>query len=675
MDLTLGIDTGGTYTDAAIVSRERGQLLCSAKALTTPGDLALGIVHVVDRLDAALLPHVGRVCLSTTLATNAVVEGKGGRVFLFLLGHDQRTIDRFHLADELPSVEYALLAGRMGQRGEELTPLDADGIRRIARERADQVDAFAISGYFAVKNPAHEQAARGVIREVCDRPVVCGHELSAQLDCMRRATTSVLNAQLLPIVRTLIEAVRGALAERNMGHAMLLVMRGDGSLMPVEAAHARPIETTLSGPAASAIGARHLVGQDEAIVIDMGGTTTDLAVLSGGEPRVCNEGALVGGFRTHVRACDMATMGLGGDSHLRADAFGELVVGPRRAVPLGLLASEFPQVVAALERHSRVPRLARSRFAADFALLRADRVGGEWSPRERALLAALADGPCPLIDLAERLSALDPSLLPLERLEASGAIMRAALTPTDVLLAMGRLQLHDPRASRIGALMLADQLGLRLDELHARVVDLMAERIALFTLRQTLAADLPIDLGGDHADAILRASLAPGDEKAIASLAARVAHPVIAIGAPVGEYFPAAAEKMRARLLIPEHAGVANAIGAAVGRLRRVVEIEVRPVYQGAALSHYAVHSQEELSEWPSLEEAIARAEEIGERIALRDLHGAISGHDGAVVESRHLRRSAQAKGSDSEVLMGVIVRTSATIEAVPGSARQASSQ
>jgi N-methylhydantoinase A/oxoprolinase/acetone carboxylase beta subunit len=667
MELVLGVDTGGTYTDAVVVAPGDARPLASAKALTTPRDLSIGISDAIGRLSEELLAGVHRVCLSTTLATNAVVEGRGARVFLLLLGHDAAVIERFSLARDLEPGSYALVRGRMSQGGEELDALDEGAIRRIAAERLATADAFAISGYFATKNPAHEQRAEALLREITDKPVVCGHELSSQLDCIGRAVTSVMNARLLPIVRSLIAAVQRSLAALGLGEAQLLVMRGDGSLMTVASAHERPIETTLSGPAASAIGARALAGATDAMVIDMGGTTTDLAVLVGGEPMLCEAGALVGGVRTHVRACDLATMGLGGDSHMRLGKGGGLDIGPRRVVPLALLAAEHHELVLDTLARTRLDlRRARSRFATDFAMAGVADDTLCLTSGERELLDALDGVPVDLPGLASRLGVVDASLLPLSRLEERGTVQRCGVTPTDVLHAVGRLAIHDPAASRAGALMLADALGMDLDALHRRMVERIGEELALFALERGLREDLPARLPAELLRELLRASLRGAKASGVARLNAAMGLPLVAIGAPVAEYLPPAAERLSAELCIPPHAEVANAVGAAVGEIRRTVELEVRPVYRGAALSHYAVHSTVEMSEWPTLDEALAYAESLGARLAREGLAGAAGEGGRIAVDVRRITRSAEAQGGDVEVLMAVLVRATARVEDAP---------
>ncbi|MFN2227171.1 MAG: hydantoinase/oxoprolinase N-terminal domain-containing protein, partial [Anaerolineae bacterium] len=382
MTIALGIDTGGTYTDAAVVEHGSGRVLCAAKALTTRRDLSLGIGAAIDaafRQPGAPRPEeVSLVALSTTLATNAIVEGQGSPVCLILIGYDPELIRQYSFQDELVTDDVVYVAGGHDIHGNEARPLDEEALRHAVLERQDRVEAFAVSGYFGVRNPAHEERARELIEELTGLPVTCGHDLTTRLNSVRRATTVALNARLVPLLRELIGTLRHTLAQRNLA-APLMVVKGDGSLVRAEWAMRRPIETILSGPAASAVGAWHLAGldgeggrpmlQDGGLwAVDIGGTTTDIAALRGGRPRLNPEGAQVGRWRTMVEAVDVHTVGLGGDSHVRVDASRRLMVGPQRVIPLSLLVAQHPEVVGDLRGQIVVP--PRDEVAAQYLVAR-----------------------------------------------------------------------------------------------------------------------------------------------------------------------------------------------------------------------------------------------------------------------------------------------------------------
>ena len=347
----IGVDTGGTYTDAAVIEAEGHKVVASAKSITTKGDLSIGVSGAiraaVARLPEGLKPeNISLVSVSTTLATNAVVEGHGSAVGVILIGFDQAMADRTGIAKAFPGMPIAIIAGGHDHSGDEAKPLDAAGLE--AAVKAMPVDAFAIASAFAVRNPAHEIRARELIAKVTGKPATLSTELTSALDAPRRALTAVLNARLISRVSMLIAAVRRSMAELKIS-CPLMIVKGDGTLALAEKVALRPIETVLSGPAASLVGASWLCGRKDFIMSDMGGTTTDIGVLVSGRPQVAEQGAEVGGWRTMVKAIDVKTIGLGGDSEIAIGLNGKIEVGPQRVAPISLLASRYPEVVAMLE--------------------------------------------------------------------------------------------------------------------------------------------------------------------------------------------------------------------------------------------------------------------------------------------------------------------------------------
>ena len=389
MAILLGVDTGGTYTDAVLFDDDTQQVLGSAKALTTKHDLSIGIRHALQAVLADPLPDIRLVSLSTTLATNAIVEGHGNPICLLLLGYPPDALERSRLREALGDDPVVFIQGGHTVSGEEQAPLDLEAAGQAIQAHAPCVAAFAVSGYFAVRNPTHELAVRRLIREITPRPVTCGHELTSNLDAPRRALTAALNARLISLLQGLILAVQDMLLERGI-HAPLMVVKGDGSLIEAQVALERPVETILSGPAASVVGARHLSGEDDVFVVDMGGTTTDIALLRGGRPMLNLEGATVGGWRTMVEAVAVHTLGLGGDSEIRLDKDEGLAVGPQRVVPLSLLGHQVPHILDTLNR-----QVAQ-------ASLRPD--DGRFALRQRALDSGQTSLPSPQAELWDQLA-------------------------------------------------------------------------------------------------------------------------------------------------------------------------------------------------------------------------------------------------------------------------------
>ena len=272
MTIALGIDTGGTYTDAVLVDHDSGQVLAGAKALTTRRDLSLGIgqavMTVFSENGQAITPtDVDLVSLSTTLATNAIVEAQGSPVCLLLIGYDAELLRQYGFEHDLVTEDVVFLRGGHNVMGNEVAPLDEAAAQTAILERCDHVEAFAVSGFFSVRNPTHELRVRALVEALTrqangePKPVTCGHELTTRLNAVRRATTVALNARLIPLLQELTITVQRTLEELGI-IAPLMVVKGDGSLVRAQWAMQRPIETILSGPAASVVGAWHLAGRN-----------------------------------------------------------------------------------------------------------------------------------------------------------------------------------------------------------------------------------------------------------------------------------------------------------------------------------------------------------------------------------------------------------------------------
>ena len=207
MGLLLGIDTGGTYTDAVLLDPQGGVRAVS-KALTTRHDLALGIDRALDSVLDDSAREVVLVGLSTTLATNALVESQGSPICLLLLGYQDSALERASLRQALGDDPVCFIAGGHDAHGRELAPLDQSAVREAIARYAPLVGAFAVSGQFGVRNPEHELAVMNLVRELSGLPVSCGHHLSFALHAPRRALTAALNARLIPLIADLMEAVR-----------------------------------------------------------------------------------------------------------------------------------------------------------------------------------------------------------------------------------------------------------------------------------------------------------------------------------------------------------------------------------------------------------------------------------------------------------------------------------
>jgi N-methylhydantoinase A/oxoprolinase/acetone carboxylase beta subunit len=632
MAILLGIDTGGTYTDAVLYQDDTNTIISSAKALTTKHELSIGIRHAVEAVLSDPPPDIRLVSLSTTLATNAIVEGQGSPICLLLLGYPRDALDRSRLREALGGDPVVFIDGGHTVTGEEQAPLDLDAARRAIQTHAPQVAAFGVSGYFAVRNPGHELAVRRLVRDLTQLPVTCGHELTSNLDAPRRALTVTLNARLIPLLQGLILAVRDMLVERAI-HVPLMVVKGDGSLIDARVALERPVETILSGPAASVVGARHLAGEDDVFVVDMGGTTTDIALLRDGRPILDLDGATVGGWRTMVEAVAVHTLGLGGDSQVLLNRAGEanlprageirpgetdgLAVGPQRVIPLSLLAHEYPEVLDTLRRQSAAAALSLD--SGQFVLRQRplDSGRGSLSQTQVELWDRLAGGPVPLVGLFHDSRLAYFQRRALARLIERGLVVISAFTPTDAVHVLGYHDDWSTEAAQLGAKLLVRRVGLEGD-----VVDFchrVMERVAVQSGRALVAAALAethgLNLVGDDLLTRLfidRALGSSAGDDSLVDVALTLRRPLVAIGAPVRTYYPAVAESLHTRLHIPPYAEIANALGAVAGGVMQTVRALIKPLEDES----FRVHLPIGIHDFADLEEAAAYALEEASLLA-----------------------------------------------------------
>jgi N-methylhydantoinase A/oxoprolinase/acetone carboxylase beta subunit len=333
-DVRLGVDVGGTNTDAVVLD-DRGRVLASAKTPTTP-DVTTGIVQALDLVLAAGVPisNINAAMLGTTQCTNAILERQHlGRVGVVRLGAPA-TLAIPPLVDwpedlrSLVTRASYIVAGGHEFDGREISPLDEARLRTIGQELVGQVDAIALSAVFSPVNPEHERRAAAILQEAVGEhiPISLSHEIGV-LGLLERENATVLNAALIRVIQLAVEAFRSAVARHGIV-ADLFLTQNDGTLMALDEALHYPILTVASGPTNSIRGAAYLTGLRDAVVVDVGGTTTDIGTLQHGFPRPAALAIALGGVRTNFRMPDLISIGLGGGSIVSAES-NRVSVGPR----------------------------------------------------------------------------------------------------------------------------------------------------------------------------------------------------------------------------------------------------------------------------------------------------------------------------------------------------------
>ncbi len=556
MTLGLGMNTGGTYTDAVILDLDTGEVLQKAKSPTTHEDLRIGIRGVLDLLDGELLRKVGVASLSTTLATNAIVEGKGGRVGLLCIGclYNNAVTPEFQ----------TVVDGGHNLHGTEEKPFDDVSARAFFESIKGRVDAVAIVSYMAVRNPSHEKRARDIAKEVLGVPVVCGHELTSSLGFSDRVTTAVMNAGLLPIMSELIDSVCDMLSSHGVT-APLMMVRGDGSMMGEVVARERPIEATASGPAASIMGAKFLTGRTEGLVMDTGGTTTDLGLFRNGMPRLSPDGAFIGGKKTKATAVQVSAVGLGGDTRFIVGR-GKVSLGTNRAIPLCRAAIRWPQV------HDELYRVIGDRIGSrdtDFIITFGDPEDAG-SIREGRLME-VAKVPVPPGKACSMAGARPEDLY---RLISRGMLQWISFTPTDLFHCTGDYVEFDAKASMRAAESMAARCGMDTQAFLERCRSEIRRRLCRSVMSELVHESTgSFDLGVGGEDMIEHA--VSGGVGYACTLKPDM--PIIGMGAPARVFASMVGEAFGVEWIVSEHSDVGNAVGAVTSVVAETIEVLVKP--------------------------------------------------------------------------------------------------
>jgi N-methylhydantoinase A len=321
--MIIGLDVGGTHTDVVLLTKEG--IVREIKVPTDTSHLFNTVLEGLERITEGIdLKDIQRVVLSTTLTTNAIVQKKMPEVGIIVSSGPGIDAAYFKTNECFYPV-----AGSIDHRGREIEPIAADEIRNIGRELIRKgIRHVGVIGKFSVRNPAHEIQIGKLLTENFEK-IFLGHSLSGNLNFPRRIATTYLNAAVYPIHKEFFAAVKDSLAAKGLD-LPIRILKADGGNIKFESSIDIPGQTILSGPAASVMGAIAFAPHDkETLVLDIGGTTTDMTVLINGVPLLAPFGIDLGAYKTLIRSLDTCSIGIGGDSLVRLSGK-DLVVGPER---------------------------------------------------------------------------------------------------------------------------------------------------------------------------------------------------------------------------------------------------------------------------------------------------------------------------------------------------------
>ena len=534
----IGIDTGGTYTDAALLDTNSGAIVATTKKPTTHYNLSVATGEALAELlttTGATADQIEKVVLSSTLATNSVVENKGARVAVIVIGY----VKHFRL----PVKAVVFVKGGHNIQGQEEEPLELEYLVELISGLKNEVDAYGVCSAMSIKNPAHELVAEKAISLIDPKPVFCSHRISELTGMEQRAATAGLHAKLMPVMEEFISGVRQAMNTLQL-RSPLLVIGGNGNPIDGDKATQEAGLTVASGPACTAyFGAAHSTATTCSLVIDVGGTTTDIAMIENGQPIMSNEGCQIGNWRTHIEAVDMHTGGIGGDSHVSINAGGVISVGPARVTPLST-SLHLPPLKDWLGEGDKGKIIALQPDAAgklpedELTQLLLQR--GQLSPaaiREKTGLGGIA---------------LDKQL---EKLTRQQLIFECGFTPTDALHVLGKIDIGNRDIALEGAEILGRITAMEAKQFAQTVIDKTCEQI------ENLVIDYVVRHYWGNS---LTSFISTRNNHPVLGVDFSIKTPLIGIGAAARWLLPKVAKNLKTTIFFPEHCEVGNAIGAAM---------------------------------------------------------------------------------------------------------------
>jgi N-methylhydantoinase A len=339
--MIIGLDVGGTHTDVVLLGEEG--LLREVKISTRSSDLFGTVLDGIDRITEGIDPkEISRAVLSTTLTTNAIVQGENPAVGMIVSAGPGIDPEAFRTNEH-----YHAVSGAIDHRGREVRPIDPDEIAAIAEEfKAAGIRNIGIVSKFCTRNPSHENQIHDILKADFGK-IFMGRQVSGSLNFPRRIATTYLNAAVRPVHKRFYEAVQNSLENKGLDFP-IYVLKADGGTMSFGASLDFPAQSILSGPAASVMGAIAFAPQEgECLVMDIGGTTTDMAILVDGAPLLDPLGITLGPHKTLIRSLETLSIGVGGDSAVTV-ADGDLRIGPGRQGPAMAFGGPVPTPTDAL---------------------------------------------------------------------------------------------------------------------------------------------------------------------------------------------------------------------------------------------------------------------------------------------------------------------------------------
>ena len=554
MEYILGVDTGGTYTDAVIVNDKDWKIEAKAKAFTCHENLSEGIDECINNMPHGLLEQVKEVHLSSTIAVNSILENRFDRVGLLKIGNDNEA--------EYPANYIMTMEAPVENRYRHYLCGKASEIKKIHKTFAGNVDYVVVASDEKKDISGIEHMMADIVGKEVDVDTFCASDYSDEANSSERIISAMLTIYLKPVVESLVKSVKKIMESHSI-HAELRVVNAMGETITCDEAQKKPLSTLFSGLAASVAGGLGLYEESDFLMVDMGGTSTDITRIIGGNFREVRSSSKIGKYTVKEKTMAVQTFGIGGDSHIRINLRGEIVAGPRKVIPICFMSCRYPYLVEELKT---------CRKPDDYDMLTVQEVDcfigikeniAGLTSDEREIVKYLKDNPHNVFVIAEKFRR-DPDALHLDKLMKAGAVRLISVTPTDVLHSEGLYTVWNVNGANAAIKHMAKQLGMTKTMCITKMRSAVTEKLIKACMQSIANFEKHCFDFDDSRGASFMLERYYGREESILETKFEINKPILALGAPAAEWMKDVAVELNAKLVVPEHGEVANAFGAAI---------------------------------------------------------------------------------------------------------------
>lgn len=555
MNFILGIDTGGTYTDAVLITKEERKIVDKAKAFTTHDDLIKGIDRCIDMLEHTDCSEITEVHISTTLALNSVLERKFDKIGLVQI---DRAIETEPPANYAVVIKDPFYGQRTHNCGETIPE-----ILDIQKKFANNVEYIIVTSPSKSRDNWREHVFASQIEKIMDVEAFCVSDYCEDDDYTDRTITAMLTLYLKPIIDGWIKSVENMMTEKGI-NARLKIMNAMGRLISCDEARRDPLSTLFSGLAASVAGGLNMVEAEDFLLIDMGGTSSDITRIIGRQFREVKEYSKIDKFTIRRKTMDVQTFGIGGDSYIKLSQSGSIVAGPGKAIPICVMSSRFPYLEEEL-KSCRRPENYEMLTVQDIDCF----IGAghyrreELTGFEERVVKYLTGNPHNVFVIAEHFN-IDPDALHLDKLVRKGAVKLISLTPTDVLHAEEKYREWNVDGAKAAISHMAEQIGTTMDVCIAMIKESITETLVKACMQSIANFEKEQFDFDDSKGALFLLESFYRSSDSMLEMKFEINKPIVALGAPAGAWLGPVAERLNTEVMIPEHCEVANAFGVAI---------------------------------------------------------------------------------------------------------------